>query len=205
MQLVFDGETIDLQSPTESEVLAIIDRYLESYVSADRLIDRCLINAFEIADFAQIIDTVRQNLQAGTLERVEVTSISRRQLFQEVSRSASEYVDRLLAFIQATSIQIQSGSSIDLSEWNLFIDGLEWLMAACTSIVQQVDLITPYDQDINSSMFNINASLVEILTAFENEDYILLSDLLEYELAEQLTSLKNALMAGRAQGNGCNE
>ncbi len=198
MQLVFDGETIKLQSPTEGEVLATIDRYLENYASTDRLIDRCLINAFEIADFDRIIDTVRQNLQAGTLERVEIKSISRKQLFQEVSQSAIEYVDRLLSFIQATTIQIQSGTSVDLSEWNLFIDGLEWLMAACASIVQQVDLIAPYDQDINSSMLNINESLVDILTAFENRDHVLLSNLLEKEFADQLTLLQKTLMASQA-------
>lgn len=198
MQLVFDGETIDLQSPTESEVLTIIDRYLESYTSADRLIARCLINAFEIADFDRIIDIIRQNLQAGTLERVEITSISRKQLFQEVNQSAIEYVDKLLWFIQQASVQIKAGNSIAIGDWNLFINGLEWLITACATIAQQVDLIAPYDQDINSSMLTINESLVEILTAFENRDYILLSNLLEKEFAGQLTLLQKTLIASQA-------
>lgn len=63
------------------------------------------------------------------------------------------------------------------------ITGLDWTSRAFVS------LSNDYSEDIN----DLNTSLDKINKALENEDYILVADLFEYEITGKLTTLQETL------------
>lgn len=92
---------------------------------------------------------------------------------QEVLITASEYIVKLKLGIKDTAELFQSydetkGSSL-LYE---ITDGLQWI----TDALVLTEIIN------NNEVLEINQKLKEIVEAFENEDYILIGDLLFYEV-----------------------
>ncbi|HHV28934.1 hypothetical protein [Acetivibrio mesophilus] len=100
---------------------------------------------------------------------------------------ASEGVEQIIEFFQSGREDIATRMMIDL------VEGIEWLTQA---IDGTKDIHGDHPMDISQA----NSVLREISEAYENMDYVLLSDLLEYELLpmvniwrKQLTSIKGVL------------
>lgn len=103
-------------------------------------------------------------------------------LMKETVETANEYIDRLVEGADAISGYIQGGRedkglmiSADL------IDGLNWLMDVLnlTRLLQErCGEVIGTEQC--SKLFSV------LIEAFENRDYVLLSDVLEYELIPAL-------------------
>lgn len=100
---------------------------------------------------------------------------------------ASEGVEQIIEFFQSGREDIATRMMIDL------VEGIEWLTQA---IDGTKDIHGDHPMDISQA----NSVLREISETYENMDYVLLSDLLEYELLpmvniwrKQLTSIKGVL------------
>ena len=89
------------------------------------------------------------------------------------------YLSRLIPAVQECAGHYQSGQINDGSNLLLnIVEGLSWVIkAAAGAQMQGVEI-----EDINTK-FN------EIVQAFENEDYVLVGDLLEYEISPVLQGL----------------
>ena len=115
-------------------------------------------------------------------------------LKQEIIGTAAEYIvkasegiEQIIDFFQSGGEDIATRMMVDL------IEGIEWLVQA---IEGTRDIHGKYSPDISQA----NSVLTEITEAYENMDYVLLSDLLEYELLpivnlwqEQLANIKGVL------------
>lgn len=101
----------------------------------------------------------------------------------EVLNTAKEYINSLKGGIIQTVTYYQGGEESKAADFIVKIcDGIEWLVKA---------LILTHDV-INSekNLKQLNTKLEEIVEAFENEDYILISDLLEYEIMPILDEIQ---------------
>ncbi|WP_265445743.1 hypothetical protein [Acetivibrio straminisolvens] len=100
---------------------------------------------------------------------------------------ASEGVGQIVEFFQSGREDVATRMMVDL------VEGIEWLTQA---IEGTKDIHGEYSMDISQA----NSILREISEAYENMDYVLISDLLEYELLpivniwqEQLANIKGVL------------
>lgn len=119
------------------------------------------------------------------------------ELKKEVINSAVEYLNKVVLGIGGIIEDFQSGREHRATNtMSQLIEGLQWLMQAIegTRDLQGDDYI-----DISG----VNPLFNQLTEAFENTDYVLMSDLLEYELTpvmkdweEKLTIVKGEL------GNG---
>lgn len=104
----------------------------------------------------------------------------------EVLLTAKEYAGRLIEGIDATVQLFQGGNEGRANENMLdIIDGLQWLISAISS--------TWDIQREKIHVSDINEHLAEMVSAFENTDYVLLADLLEYEITPVLKDWEEAL------------
>lgn len=110
-------------------------------------------------------------------------------LMKETLESAYEYIPRAIAGSNVISTNIQGGREdkamalcIDL------IDGLKWLIDA---IILTKPIQIEYDRLVNID--EVNDLFSQIVEAFENSDYVLLSDLLEYELTPTLNKWQDEI------------
>ena len=101
---------------------------------------------------------------------------------KEVLKSVDDYLYKLKDGIRAITELIQSGKEFEAI--NLIpqvSDGLDW-------INQALNYTKEYHLD-NLNLSQINEFINEICEALENEDYILISDLFNYEIIPILESL----------------
>lgn len=105
----------------------------------------------------------------------------------EIIKTAVEYLDKLIEGINAT-VELYQGGNEGKANDNMIdiIDGLQWLITAigATSDIQKERV----------QLNEINEHLSEIISAFENTDYVLLGDLLEYEISPVIKNWKNILL-----------
>src|ERR1039457_3882774 len=109
----------------------------------------------------------------------------------EVLSDGSNFIAELRSFISATVEFYRIGNEIKGGEHLLsLIEGLEWVVNLTDRIgtLLKVDFSgTCMDgRTLTESVESLNVLLLEIVTAQEQRDWVLLSDLLEYELEPQL-------------------
>lgn len=93
----------------------------------------------------------------------------------ETLKTVNEYLYNLEAGINDIVNQIQQGNEIEgIKNIIPVLDGIDYV---CKAIILTKDI---HKDEI--SLDDLNSQLKEIIEAFENEDYILLGDLLNYEL-----------------------
>ncbi|MFR1380499.1 MAG: hypothetical protein ACLSTJ_16270 [Clostridium neonatale] len=104
----------------------------------------------------------------------------------EILKTAYEYIDKLIEGIKNIVEEIQEGN-----EYEAIViipnvaEGMEWLI---NSIKLTEDIQTePIDLD------SLNQQLKELIEAFENEDYILIGDIFNYELIPILNEFKDKI------------
>lgn len=103
---------------------------------------------------------------------------------KEALITAEKYIDSLKAGILQAVSYYQSGEESKGSALVIQIcDGIEWLVKALTLCYDIINL----QRNINI----LNEKLNEIVDAFENEDYVLIADLLEYEIIPVLDGTKD--------------
>ena len=91
----------------------------------------------------------------------------------------NDYLSKLIPAVKECANHYQSGKLNEGSSLLVsMIEGLNWAIGVAANV--QV-------QDINVE--EINTKLNEIVKAFENEDYILVGDLLEYEISPVMQEL----------------
>jgi uncharacterized protein YicC (UPF0701 family) len=99
----------------------------------------------------------------------------------EAMQTASEYIENVIAGVNSAVEKFQAGEESEGS--NLvaaLVDGLDWLF--------QVIVRTREIQEEPIETDEMNEKLKELIEAFENGDYILVGDLLEYEVLPILES-----------------
>jgi hypothetical protein len=97
----------------------------------------------------------------------------------EVLKTAKEYMKNLNKAILKSSEYLQNGDYFNGTNLIANItEGLEWVIQLVTVRKDIYDK----DMEINRIVDNIK----EIIEAFENEDYILIGDLLQYEISPMI-------------------
>lgn len=93
----------------------------------------------------------------------------------ELLKSVDNYLFNLINGIEKFIMSLKSGNEIDgISNLPYILDGIEYVSKAIT--------LTNDVQKNEIQLDDLNIQLKEIIEAFENEDYILVGDLFNYEL-----------------------
>lgn len=104
----------------------------------------------------------------------------------ETLQTANEYVLKLEAGIAEAARLFKSGNEGQATQMVPYIvDGVEWLSDAMRLTVGIHKKEIHFDE--------INSNLLEIVEAFNNEDYILASDLFEYEILPIISQWKGII------------
>lgn len=110
-------------------------------------------------------------------------------LMLETLVQMKEYNVKLIDAINNIVLEFQSSN--DIAGINLFIpltDGLKWILDACSLTGDMQEKL-----DINLDIQPIKDILPEMLEGVENKDYILVSDLLEFEVLPVLQDIQEQL------------
>lgn len=103
---------------------------------------------------------------------------------QEVLKTASEYIINLKSGIKEAAELFQSYDETEGSAlFYKVIDGLQWIM--------DVQVLTKIST--NEEILEINKNFKTVIDAFENEDYVLVGDLLFYEIMPIMDNIEKKI------------
>ncbi|SHK14381.1 hypothetical protein SAMN02745883_01365 [Caminicella sporogenes DSM 14501] len=112
--------------------------------------------------------------------------MNKQKQMQEVLNGLYMYLERLISGIIKTAELYQGGNEGKANENMIdIIDGINWIIEGITA--------TSEIQKEKINITDMNEYFDEIVQAFENSDYILLSDLLEYEIVPVLKNWKEKI------------
>jgi hypothetical protein len=101
-----------------------------------------------------------------------------RQLMIETLEEMKNYIPKVLEAINGMVRNFQTDNEQDgIKVFGPFTEGIQWILEAL-SLTKDLQQESGMDIDIT----DINNTLKEMLEGWENGDYILISDLLEYEI-----------------------
>lgn len=111
-----------------------------------------------------------------------------KELYESLS-TINEYLHELTTVIEQTiEVFKQQKEDVGLKLLIKIIDGLSWTIEAVFSLKPELE-----EHGFDSEVEQVNDMLMELLKAIENEDFVLISDILEYEVLEVLTSWQNVI------------
>lgn len=103
------------------------------------------------------------------------------QVIVETLDSLGDYIPRLTRAAEKMAETLQGGDHHDaMQQLPSFIEGIEWVVQALNGLLKN-----GYYIDVETS--SLNGYLIETEQAIQNQDFILLADLLEYEITPILT------------------
>ncbi|MEG1256003.1 hypothetical protein [Clostridium sp.] len=105
----------------------------------------------------------------------------------EVLNTAKEYIERLIAGINEAVQYIQCGNEkLGIEMIPLIGEGIEYI----TDIL----LLLPLEVNSNDIVVNLNSQLEEVVQGLENEDYVLVADILAYEVVTIIKDIQGILV-----------
>ncbi|WP_427338108.1 hypothetical protein [Caloranaerobacter sp. DY30410] len=112
--------------------------------------------------------------------------MNKREQMKEVLKGLYIYLGRLIPGIAKTAELYQGGNEGKANENMIdIIDGINWIIEGIT--------VTSEIQKEKINITDMNEHFDEMVQAFENSDYVLLSDLLEYEIVPILEKWKEKI------------
>lgn len=123
------------------------------------------------------------------------------ELFQEALETGEEYLPRLREGVRKAGLLFQEGKEGEaIYIFNQLLDGFEWLASVVGGfeLALKEGLIAALaSSKIEGAVKSFSARLQELQDAWENTDYVLIGDLLTYELVPLMEEWENIFIATR--------
>lgn len=137
-------------------------------------------------------DSIAAKIDArADLSRYDVPAESQEQAAMKMLVDGCRHLDELNRFLLQTSELYRGGDNRKgLECFMQLIDGMEWFAKTAITAEQVLKLdfagTSCGGRTLTESVETLNGILLEIIAAQEQRDWVLLTDLLEYELAPEL-------------------
>ncbi len=113
-------------------------------------------------------------------------NMNQNNIYSETLESATDYIKKLIVGIKKYIEYMTSGRISESGDLLIsIIEGLDWEVKALSLIKEKLNI----DLDISE----VNAVLIDLSNAIQNNDYVLITDLFEYEILPILEKWKEYL------------
>jgi hypothetical protein len=176
MKISINGaETQDesFQGETLGEVLhAILNSRKDSYIRS------VWLDGQEAASNTQ--DTLKTS--TASVESLELELVLLQDLVANNLTNAKEYLEKLVPGFQKAADLFRMGNEQEANQYYLqILDGIDWFSQVILTIVNaQVDIFK--EQNLEERQKNLTNIMAQMLEANQNQDWVLIADLLEYEM-----------------------
>ncbi len=182
MKLFINGEEI-LDSIAETELGPLLERLLQERHSLGLHIMGLRVNEEEITLENDDLFKMALNLE----DRIEVDFAPIEALIARNIENAGKYLERLLPGFEKAAQLFRMGNEQEANEFFLeIIDGIEWFSEVVDSIIeatgQEPSLLNLGKESLQDRKERLLDFTTQMVESNQNRDWVLLADLLEYEM-----------------------
>ena len=162
----FKGETLE-------EVLnAILKSRQDSYVR------RIWLDGQEVSSSTP--DTLKTS--SATVDLLELELVQLKDLLANNLSNAKEYLEKLIPGFQKAADLFRMGNEQEANKFYLqIIDGIDWFSQVVLTIINAQQHVLD-GQSLEERQKKLNELMGQMLEANKNQDWVLMADLLEYEM-----------------------
>lgn len=161
----------------------LLDHILKQEPSVGNIFGAIRLNEKEVLEDAPEI----RQIPVSQIETLETEILSLNQILEKNIVNAQDYLKKLIPGVQKASDLFRSGNEQEANKFFInIIDGMEWFSQVVDSIAKAADfesdtviLDKKSFQDRQDHLVTMTRQMVE---ANQNQDWVLLADLLEYEI-----------------------
>jgi hypothetical protein len=195
MRIYVDELEEKMEFPPGVSLGEIIDQLCNQKIFQDRVISHVRVNGQELVEDE---NGLFPDVPGGEIDSLELqTELSREMAYQGVL-DARNYLERLTPGIEKTAELFRLGEDAKShGQYALCMEGINWFTQVLEGARQVMDLdyqkIVFNRVSVHSYIENLEHIISEMLTAQSDEDWVMLSDLLEYELLPIMEGWKEIL------------
>jgi len=181
---------------TLPEILTKVKNNLEDKILKDIYINGVEVNEKYLREALIDIDDVK---------KIEFFTQDTNSLIKETLEEASEYLPRLKDGTKKTAQLFRNSDDKAVQNYQLILNGLEWYIETVSQVTSLMNNEEYYQKGQN--MINdINKTLSDLMVAYNKEDFVLVADILEYEIVETIEELIefNKILILKIKGNSDN-
>ncbi len=189
--IIIDGRQAEIQLNSFENLQEVLVKVLEEDSLQERIITDVLVNKEQ---FSEIYPHQAEDIECSEIEHLEIQSIGAVDMAYNISGELGKVSKILHAGAREISSLFRQADDAEALE--LFQDLLDVtrdflnMLALLRNEYASVSESVP---DFNSNVENISNLLGEMTEVLENEDWILLSDLLEYEFLPLMDNWDKAI------------
>lgn len=175
--IIVDGQRRAFEVAHFENLEQIIDKVMEDQDMANRVVTDVLVNN---EAFSEIYPHQAEDIDASEIERVEIVSVPANEMALDIARELYKVVTIMGKAGRQVATFFRQANDGDALE--LYADLLEVNRDFLTMIgVLKNEFAAGPSVEFESSLDSLSALFSEMIEIQENEDWILLADLLEYE------------------------
>lgn len=122
------------------------------------------------------------------INKIEFFTKKTSSLINETLDEANEYLPKLRKGTEQTASLFRNSDNEAIKNYHLILNGLEWYIEALSQITSLINNKNYYQK--GQKMINeINKTLSDLMVAYNKEDFVLVADILEYEIVDIIENL----------------
>ncbi len=175
--LILDGKQLDYSLNNFDNLEELLGKVMASDALQDRIITDVLVNG---EAFSEIYPHQAEDIASDELEKVEILSMPKLELGRQMVREMEKVVPMMRDGARRVADLFRQAEDMEaLDIYQDLVDVARDFLGMVGSLQNELDV--PVSKDMAAALETFSQLLTEILEVQENEDWVLLADLLEYE------------------------
>jgi hypothetical protein len=185
--IIIDGQRSPLEVHQFENLEQIIEKVMEDRRMQSRIVTDVLVNE---EAFSEIYPHQAEDMEVSYIKRVEIVSVPASEMAQDITRELYKVVTLMgKAGRQVADLFRQADDDQALELYGDLLDVNRDFLGMVG--VLRGEYATDTSEEFESSLADLSSLFSEMIEIQENEDWILLADLLEYEYLPVVDKTKN--------------
>jgi hypothetical protein len=185
--IIIDGQRSPLEVHQFENLEQIIEKVMEDRRMQSRIVTDVLVNE---EAFSEIYPHQAEDMEVSYIKRVEIVSVPASEMAQDITRELYKVVTLMgKAGRQVADLFRQADDDQALELYGDLLDVNRDFLSMVG--VLRGEYATDTSEEFESSLADLSSLFSEMIEIQENEDWILLADLLEYEYLPVVDKTKN--------------
>jgi hypothetical protein len=175
--IIIDGQQSEYALSNFANLEELLEKVTGSEYFQDRIVTDVLVND-EV--FSEIYPHQSEDIESDEIEKVEIVSVTKREMGEQIIREMSKVIALMSQGARQVAELFRQAEDLDaLDTYQDLLEVARDFLGMVGSLQEELSL--PSNAEMGEALDAFSTLMNEMIEVQENEDWILLADLLEYE------------------------